>query len=136
GTLTKVMEKLAEQIGGFAMRQDGLRRTLGLHPSTVSKMITRLVQLGWLRKTRSLEDRRTFDVRLTDVGLRRLRRAMRLVFRVRTHLKHFEDLFRRLRPDVHVLEGIHQHWLFVDEVARSFKDTSSLLYEFGYVEED
>src|SRR5262245_57183502 len=36
----------------YFVRQDKLTAQLGLHPSTVSKMIRRLIELGWLEKER------------------------------------------------------------------------------------
>jgi DNA-binding MarR family transcriptional regulator len=113
--------------------QDELRGQLGLHASTVSKLIKRLVELGWVtNKDKPLDDRRTRVVRLTREGLAKIDRAIRILFRQRIHLKHFEDLFRGWNPDIHVLEAIDDFWTTIDEVARKFGDTSTLRYSFGY----
>jgi DNA-binding MarR family transcriptional regulator len=118
---------------GCSIYQDELRAQLGLHPSTVSKMIKRLVQLGWVTNDeKPLDDRRTRVVRLTREGFSKIEKAIRILFRQRIHLEHFEDLFRAWTPDVHVLEAIAAFWDTTDQVARKFGDRSTLLYSFGY----
>src|SRR5262249_25098096 len=63
------------KVFGYFARQDKLTARLGLHPSTVSKMISRLVHMGWLDKERRpVEDGRTNIIRLTKRGLRRINR--------------------------------------------------------------
>jgi DNA-binding MarR family transcriptional regulator len=129
-------DALVTRLCGYASRQDLIWKALGLHPSTVSKMIKRLVQLGWLRvERRAPEDERTNVVYMTKDGVRVLQRAMRIIFRQRIHLKHFEDLFKAWRPDVHVLEAIDGFWSTVDHVARRFGDTSDVEYDFGFKSE-
>ena len=39
---------LTNRLCGYFLRQDRLRKILGLSPSTVSKLIKRLVQMGWI----------------------------------------------------------------------------------------
>src|SRR5262245_21710400 len=72
--------------------QSGLRKDLGLHRSTVSKMLKRLEEMGWIRRERNTIDRRTFSVRLTELGLRRIWRAMRRVFRRKVMIRAYEGL--------------------------------------------
>jgi DNA-binding MarR family transcriptional regulator len=114
--------------------QADLWKDLGVHHSTVSKMIKRLVQLGWLRnEERPLNDSRTKIVRLTALGVRRIERAMRLVFKVRTHLKFFEDHFKkRGKSGWQVLEEIDRLLWAVRDVARDLGDGSNVYYWFGY----
>src|SRR5690348_15988419 len=47
-----------------ARSQADLCRDLGLHRSTVSKMLLRLEEMGWIRRDRDPTDRRTFAVGL------------------------------------------------------------------------
>src|SRR5215475_11440027 len=64
----------------YFLRQDTIRARLGLHPSTVSKMIKRLIEMGWLQKERRpVEDARTNIIQLTRRGLKDIKSAMRLV---------------------------------------------------------
>lgn len=44
-------------------------KRLGLHPSTVSKMVKRLREMGWVKVMRLKADRRTKIVACTDLGL-------------------------------------------------------------------
>jgi len=53
----------------------GLARELGLHRTTISKMVRRLVEMGWLVRRRYARDRRAVVVGFTEVGLRCLMRA-------------------------------------------------------------
>ncbi len=100
-----------------------LRKHLGLHPSTISKMARRLAELGFVRRFGDDWDRRRVYVQFTRMGLKAFKRAFRVVFEqgvvagvftrlLRTEdelLRHFERsygivyVFRRavLRPDKH-----------------------------------
>jgi DNA-binding MarR family transcriptional regulator len=120
---------------GTTLEQNTLCKRLGLHSSTVSKLIKRLVQLGWLENLGRGGDRRTNVIALTEKGIRSIVKAMRIVFRMRTHLLHFENLFRKLDCSQHVLEAIDEFWCKTDAIARSFGDTSELQYDFGYPDE-
>src|SRR4029079_18092400 len=68
---------------GDGVTQDALWKGLGVHPSTVCKMIARLLEMGWIRRMRYPLDRRRWLVRLTDLGLRKVWKAMRILFRGR-----------------------------------------------------
>jgi len=119
---------------GFREDQATLRKKLGLHPSTVSKMIKRLVEMGWLeRQEKAVWDRRRNMIALTELGMRKIVKAMRIVFQMRTHLKHFEDLFRcRANAGYHILEAIGDVWDDINTIATSFGDKSRLLFDIGY----
>jgi DNA-binding MarR family transcriptional regulator len=96
-------------------------KELGLHPSTVSKMIKRLVEMGWLRVFRDYPDRRFKIVECTPLGLRRTWEAMRRVFRPRHVRKVYEQVHDELRPKMPV----------VDAIRATVKDLGSLAYAFG-----
>lgn len=115
--------------------QATIRRRLGLHPSTVSKMIKRLVEMGWLEKQgKFCLDRRVNVIALTELGMRKIVKAMRIVFQMRPHMKHFEDLFRcRARySDQHIIEVISDVWDDIHKIATSFNDSACLPYDIGY----
>jgi DNA-binding MarR family transcriptional regulator len=62
-----------------ARRISGLARDLGLHRTTISKMVKRLVEMGWLKRRREVEwDVRNAVVSFTELGLRSLADAMDL----------------------------------------------------------
>ena len=48
--------------------QSQLRHVLGVCRPVVTRMLKSLVELGWLTRKRSVIDRRTYDVRLTEEG--------------------------------------------------------------------
>ena len=55
--------------------QNVIAKVLGLTRVAVSKMVRRLIELGLVTRERSVRDRRTFVVMLTEEGLRRMRLA-------------------------------------------------------------
>ncbi len=57
-----------------------LRKHLGLHPSTISKMAKRLEQLGFVRRYSATDDRRRVYVQFTRMGRKAFKRARRVVF--------------------------------------------------------
>jgi DNA-binding MarR family transcriptional regulator len=112
--------------------QSELTRVLGLARSTVSRMLKRLEELGWITRMRiGLEDGRSKYVRLTKEGLRRIWRAMRRVFRGRIALESYELMFKRLFPRQHPLVSLDAKWCTINSIARHFGDTSKLRYDFG-----
>jgi DNA-binding MarR family transcriptional regulator len=59
------------------VRQSKLRRALGVSAPTVSRMLASLEELGLLKRERAYGYRRQRFVRLTKIGLRCIRRAIR-----------------------------------------------------------
>jgi DNA-binding MarR family transcriptional regulator len=75
-------EEWTELALGTRLRQDTLRRVLALHPSTVSKMLVRLEELGWVvNEGPANDDGRTNVICLTANGVIALDEAMRRVLR-------------------------------------------------------
>jgi DNA-binding MarR family transcriptional regulator len=64
---------LESPLRSLAQRQ--LRELLGVTAPTVSRMVTSLEQLGFVRREKTYGDRRMRTVFLTDQGLRVIRRA-------------------------------------------------------------
>jgi DNA-binding MarR family transcriptional regulator len=114
-----------------ARSQAELCKALGLHRTTVARMLKRLVELGWVQKTRCRTDRRTFNVGLTSLGLHTIWRAMRRVFRTRIVLRRYEEILRRVQPKVHVVRTIEGVLRTLRAIARSFRDTSYVWYHYG-----
>src|SRR5262245_42446183 len=71
-----------------------LSEDLGLHRTTVSKLLKRLEQLGWIQRVPHPGDRRSKGVELTQQGSRRISHAMRIVFRRKRLRRVYERLFR------------------------------------------
>jgi DNA-binding MarR family transcriptional regulator len=126
-----------------ARAQLELVQDLGLHRSTVSKMLKRLEEMGWIRRTRCLLDRRINNVALTELGLRAIWRAMRRVFRgKKLPRRAYEEIFRdrEASPPVvpspggtrHVVHIIYDAYRMLRAVARRFGDSSFLWYDLGH----
>jgi DNA-binding MarR family transcriptional regulator len=111
--------------------QRAITRALGLHPSTVSKMLKRLEELGWLTRYPDYDDSRVKAVELTPLGVRKAWEAMRRVFRQRLMLQPFETLARSLRPTAHVIEGLEHLYDTLELIAGHFGDTSTFYYDYG-----
>ena len=115
--------------------QRELWQRLDLDKSTISKMLRRLEAMGWVYRTRPTNPRdwRTKKVFVTQLGLRRIAKAMRIMFRQRLMPAYFERIVKehrrwRIRHPVkslcHLRETIH-------DVARCFGDVSLLTYDLG-----
>jgi DNA-binding MarR family transcriptional regulator len=71
----------------------------------VTRLLDRMESLGLVRRARSAEDRRVVTVRITDAGLRLLRRLDRPI--VEVHERQFGHLGeRRLRQLIGLLEHL------------------------------
>lgn len=117
------------------MSQRALWQRLDLHKSTISKMLCRLEEMGWIRRTRSdiRGDWRSKKVFLTAVGLQRIAKAMRIMFRQRVLLKYFERIFKSARPwkYKHVTESLLQVCETIELIADCFGNRAHVSYDYG-----
>ena len=113
------------------MRQAEIWQRLDLCRTTVSKMITRLEAMGWLRRTPHPRDKKTKLVLFTAEGLRATWKAMRILFRQRTLIQYFERIMRFRRPRLHVVEAVYNLWEDIAFVALCFGDRSKVHYDMG-----
>jgi len=117
---------------GMAQREIWSR--LDVDKSTVSKMLRRLEEMGWIRRERSKApgDYRTKKVFFTKLGLQRIAKAMRIMFRQRTLLKYFERIFKagnwRFK---HVVKNLQTVSESIQYVADCFGDRSIVCYDYG-----
>jgi DNA-binding MarR family transcriptional regulator len=111
--------------------QRAITRALGLHPSTISKLLKRLEELGWITRFPDYVDPRVKGVELTPLGVRKAWEAMRRVFRGRLLLKPFEAVARALRPTAHVIEGVEHLYDTLELIADFFGDESTFYYDYG-----
>lgn len=111
--------------------QRAITRALGLHPSTISKLLKRLEELGWITRFPDYSDPRVKGVELTPLGVRKAWEAMRRVFRGRLLLKPFEEVARALRPTAHVIEGVEHLYDTLELIADFFGDESTFYYDYG-----
>ncbi len=124
--------RLGEAGKNYGMiKQRTMLKGLGLHPSTLSKMLRRLEQLGWITRGRDYEDRRLKVIMITALGLQVAWKAMRTIFRQRLLRKEFEPLCRYLYPTRHVIEGLSHLYDTIDMLADAFGDQAKFYYEVG-----
>jgi DNA-binding MarR family transcriptional regulator len=119
--------------------QAQLIELLGLHKTTVSKMLTRLEELGLVVRRRGTahRDKRRVSVALTQEGLRRIQQAFRLVFGEgpvhRCVLRMFTAARKRL---TNVRWRIYRFSAAVGTLGRHFGDTAILQYPTPFPEVD
>jgi len=108
-------------------RLSAVTRELGLHRTTVSKMVGRLVEMGWLRAERYAWDRRHVGVAFTSVGLAKLREAtaMGTAKVERAVARCFEEEARDGRNAAQVIAAVVAVWW---RVGRYFADHAVALY--------
>jgi DNA-binding MarR family transcriptional regulator len=140
--LRRGMRRDAPRTGEGAPRveQRDLRRLLGLSPTTISKMITRLEELGLVTRGRATTgDKRRNLVRLTDLGLQRIHEALGIVFNERPLVRSYDALVAdRVAPrprrglKQRVLAELDTLLYRVARIARHHGDTSRMIYPFPY----
>ena len=111
------------------VRQSDIWKFLGLDPSTISKMVKRLKQLGWVNnEERDPRDQRHPIVQLTKLGRKRIEKAMRIVFHQHTHRKMFEAWFKRTHP-TGTRDVIESYWESLRGLGLHLEDPGMPLYE-------
>ena len=81
---------------GYRMAQYEIRRALGLHRTTVSKLVTKMVELGFVTRRPNPFRRGSRMIALTERGIRAVRAALHSVFtehRLRTKIEAYADRF-------------------------------------------
>jgi DNA-binding MarR family transcriptional regulator len=124
-----------------SLRQCDLWRMLGLHRSTVAELVDRLLEMGWIWRQRWPFDRRTWQIFLTKLGLRRIFRAMKRVFQERVLLEDYENLYRGPEKDAPeptnpVVRRINRAVVTARRIARWFGDRSCVWYDYGFPKEN
>jgi len=113
--------QVLERVRGIS----ALAGVLGLHRTTVSKMVKRLLEMGWLVARRSGRDRRRVGIALSVLGWRSYIGAMGASVRpIRSAVRRcFAGYGARVD---HVVAAVVRLWW---EVARFFWDRAVVLYE-------
>jgi DNA-binding MarR family transcriptional regulator len=119
--------------GRRTARQRTITERLGLHPSTVSKMVSRMEELGWLERSQDEADGRMVAITITAAGLKAVEAAEAIVMGVEgAHTRFFRDFFPGLGEALPTEAETFELWDTVAEIADAFGDQSTLHYEFGY----
>lgn len=118
-----------------------VRKALGLHPSTMTVAVRRLVELGLITVERHDRDRRKVVLVLTNEGRARIRQAYRLVWTGRAIARHYRSFFARRTPAQPNMPSAVEHemdefWFYdLVDLGRHVGDRAELVYAFR-VEED
>jgi DNA-binding MarR family transcriptional regulator len=79
GVSPRAFGVLSNLAAGPGQNQQRLADALGIHRNNMVGLIDDMEAAGWVRRHRSAEDRRAFDVRLTPAGSALLARVNRLI---------------------------------------------------------
>lgn len=119
--------------------QRDLQRLLGVGRATLSKMLARLRDLGWVTTRRASNDQRANVVELTESGRVAIHRASKIIFGGHAFRRAYESMFAGNFIDpsrAERIERIAQLWSTADCIAKSLGDTSRLEYYFGWRDPD
>ena len=127
---------------GLSERMSEVRKRLGLHHATVSKMAKRLAAMGWIRMRPDFYDKRHVLIELTFHGLKAIRKAMQIVYWKRTHLFMFSSFLYMAgdpaAPPAPPKQGerpkspVWRYWETLMRLCEHFGDSSDLLYLFDW----
>ena len=108
------------------LEQHELLEQLGIHPTTLSKMLKRLEQLGVVVRQKSLRDGRAKKINLTTFGQSIIRIAMRRVLRWGPLQVMFESFFRAGPGDCFL--RVDALWSTMMLLSQHLRDTARLAY--------
>ena len=117
-------------------RQSDIAKQLGLHPSTVSKMTKRLIEMEWIEKGTDRWDQRQIILRFTKKGLDAFLKAERILFKKRSWIRFWEFCFSSWCYNIPPRQQVCDHWQILNELASQLGDQSYLLHDYDYVHRD
>jgi DNA-binding MarR family transcriptional regulator len=128
-----LMHTLLDARGTFSypVRQDVLRRELGVTAGVVSRMLAALEKLGLVSRRRAL-DRRKRVVELTERGIDCMRRARRLLLRGVRRIVWDAICFGRHRDPNQRFLHMQQLESYLMVLCHDFGDTATLYYPWGH----
>ncbi len=109
---------LSNLAGAVSQTQQQLADALGIHRNNMVGLIDEMEGAGWVRRHRSAQDRRAFEVRLTRAGSALVSRVNRLIPALEEELGHGLDdrerelivaLLKQLAQTLGLTPGIHPH---------------------------
>jgi DNA-binding MarR family transcriptional regulator len=114
----------------YTRPQSELPRKLGVHKSVVSRMLRSLEDIGLVVRQRSHGDRRQRSVRLTDIGVERLRDAVRCLARASRRLLCMAICFGRWRAPHERFRHMCGYESYLNVLRMHFGDTAWLAYRW------
>jgi len=109
---------LSNLAGAASQTQQQLADALGIHRNNMVGLIDEMEVAGWVRRYRSAQDRRAFDVRLTRSGAALVSRVNRLIPALEDELgqgltdgerQTMVALLKQLARTLDLSPGIHPH---------------------------
>lgn len=109
---------LSNLAGAKSQTQQQLADALGIHRNNMVGLIDEMESAGWVRRHRSQQDRRAFDVRLTRSGSALISRVSRIVPALENEMgkdltqaerQALIALLRRVAESVGLTPGVHPH---------------------------
>jgi DNA-binding MarR family transcriptional regulator len=109
---------LSNLAGASSQTQQELADALGIHRNNMVGLIDELEAAGWVRRHRSRQDRRAFDVRLTRSGSALVARVNRLIPALEDEIgqglserdrQTMVELLKQLAGALALTPGVHPH---------------------------
>lgn len=109
---------LSNLAGAQSQTQQQLADALGIHRNNMVGLIDEMESAGWVRRHRSQQDRRAFDVRLTRSGSALISRVSRIMPALENEMgkdltqaerQALIALLRRVAESVGLTPGVHPH---------------------------
>ncbi|WP_261558765.1 MarR family winged helix-turn-helix transcriptional regulator [Frankia tisae] len=109
---------LSNLAGSPGRTQQQLADALGMHRNNMVGLIDEMEAAGWVRRHRSAQDRRAFEIRLTPAGTELVDRVAALIPPMEAELardlvpddrRALVDLLIRVAETLHLDPGIHPH---------------------------
>jgi DNA-binding MarR family transcriptional regulator len=108
--------------------QSELTETLGVHRSVVSRMLRSLEQIGLVERERDYGDKRQREVRLTSLGIERLRDAARCLARASVRLLCMAICFGEGRDPLERFRHMCAYESYLTGIGQHFGDTAWLAF--------
>lgn len=109
---------LSNLAGATTQTQQQLADALGIHRNNMVGLVDEMEAAGWVRRHRSAQDRRAFEIRLTRSGSALVSRIDRLIPALEEELgnglsdrecKLMVALLKQLAPTLGLTPGVHPH---------------------------
>ncbi|WP_261566413.1 MarR family winged helix-turn-helix transcriptional regulator [Frankia gtarii] len=118
GVSPRAFGVLSNLTGTSTRTQQQLADALGMHRNNMVGLIDEMEAAGWVRRHRSVQDRRAFEIRLTPAGAELVDRVAALIPPMEAEIardlvpddRHaLVDLLIRVAETLHLDPGIHPH---------------------------
>src|SRR5579862_9776316 len=117
----------------YPVRQSEMRRRLGVSGPVVSRMLRSLEALGLVSCRRpDAGDKRQRDIRLTDLGLQRIRMAHKMLTRAAKRLVYQAICFGKHRDKDAQFLHLFELYGYLRSMREHYGDAATLTYPLGH----